>query len=578
MPVMRPLTILAPFSLALLLAACGDGEPLLPPDAVLPDGARYRGEVVDGLLQGPGRLDYRNGSWFIGTFKDGQLHGAGEWQGASGEHYLGDFRFGAFHGQGSLRRSDGSHYLGGFVDGRFAGEGTLTHAGQVYRGEFKRGLFDGQGHLERADDSSYQGLFRKGQPHGQGVRRDAYGNRYSGEFVNGQLHGQGSFEGADGDHYSGAFRNGQFHGKGRYQSADGDVWSGRFNDGALTGAGQFQGVDGSHFQGQFRNWTYHGQGRLRLADGSTYDGQFRRGEYSGDGTLTLADGTTQTGTWQRGRQVRDAQGQLLPDPLELGLLEQGRLLAEAIAALPPSTPQIELYALTLAGDGKQSVFLREADYVARLLGERFAARGSLTLANHRDHLADRPLATRESLRRAVQALAERSGAEDLVFIYLTSHGSRQHELNLDQPRLQLADLPADELAALLQPLRERHKVLVISACYSGGFIPKLQDDKTLVMTAARADRVSFGCSEENDFTYFGRALFAEALQQTDDLQQAFELAKAHVAEREEADGFEPSEPQIWAPKAVLARWRALRQQQASQAMSAAPTDKPTSSH
>ncbi|MBS7664088.1 caspase family protein [Pseudomonas lalucatii] len=575
---MRRLADLAPLSLALLLAACGDAQPLLPPDAILPDGGRYRGAVVDGLLQGPGRLDYRNGSRFVGHFRDGQQHGAGEWHGAQGEHYQGDFRFGAFHGQGTLRQADGSRYQGGFSEGRFAGEGTLELAGQVYRGEFKRGQFDGEGHLEWADGSSHQGQFRRGQPHGQGVRRDAYGNSYSGEFVRGQLQGQGSFQGADGDRYSGGFRAGQFHGEGRYQGAAGDVWSGRFVEGALTGDGRFQGSDGEHYRGQFRNWSYHGQGRLRRADGSVYEGQFALGEYTGDGTLTGADGSAQAGTWLRGRRVRDAQGQPLPDPLELGLLEQGRLLAEAIAALPASTPRIELYALTLAGDGKQSVFLREADYVARLLGERFAARGSLTLANHRDHLADRPLATRESLRRAVQALAERSGAEDIVFIYLTSHGSPQHELNLDQPRLQLADLPADELAALLRPLRERHKVLVISACYAGGFIPRLQDDKTLVMAAARADRVSFGCSEENDFTYFGRALFAEALQQTYDLQRAFELAKAHVAEREAADGFEPSEPQIWAPEAVLAHWREWRRQQDEQALSAAPTDKSTSNH
>ena len=226
----------------------------------------------------------------------------------------------------------------------------------------------------------------------------------------------------------------------------------------------------------------------------------------------------------------------------------------------------ELYTLTLGGDGKQSVFLREADYVSDLLQERFAAHGRITLVNHRDHLADRPLATSASLGRSVQALAERSGKEDLTFIYLTSHGSAQHELNLDQPRLQLDDLPASELAALLEPLKDRHKVLVISACYSGGFIPKLQDDKTLIITAARADRVSFGCSEENDFTYFGRALFAEALQQTDDLQRAFKLAQASVAEREKADGFEPSEPQIWPAKAVLAQWRALREQQAERAL------------
>lgn len=569
---MRRLANLASLSLALLLAACGDGEPLLPADATLPDGARYRGEVIDGLLQGPGRLDYRNGSWFVGTFKDGQWHGPGEWHGANGEHYVGEFEQGAFHGQGTRHYRDGSSYQGGFAAGRFAGEGTLKQGGLVYRGAFKNDLFHGLGTLDRADGSSFHGQFSKGLANGQGVRSDEHGNQFSGQFDKGQLQGPGSFKNTDGDLYSGAFRDNQFHGKGRYQSAAGDVWSGLFVAGALNGAGEFQGADGDRYLGEFRDWRYHGQGRLHLADGSLYQGRFENGEYAGKGTLTLAPGNQQSGTWQRGQRLRDEQGRMLPDPLELGLLAQGRLLNQAIADLPASTPAIELYALTLAGDGKQSVFLREADYVAKLLGERFAAYGRITLANHRDHLADRPLATRESLTRAVQALAERSGPEDLIFIYLTSHGSRKHELSLDQPRLQLSDLPASELAVLLQPLRERHKVVVISACYSGGFIPLLQDDKTLVMTAARADRVSFGCSEDNDFTYFGRALFAEALNETDDLLRAFELAKAKVAEREQADGFEASEPQIWPAKAVLQHWRALREQQARQASSAAADD------
>ena len=59
---------------------------------------------------------------------------------------------------------------------------------------------------------------------------------------------------------------------------------------------------------------------------------------------------------------------------------------------------------------------------------------------------------------------------------------------------------------------------------------------------------------------------AQALNQTDDLQKAFKLAKQYVAEREQADGYEPSEPQIWAPKGVLTHWQRLRQQQAKQAL------------
>ena len=559
---MRPL---APLALTLLLTACGDGESLLPPDARLPDGGRYRGEVVNGLLQGQGRIDYPNGSWYAGEFKNGQWHGQGEWHGSNGEVYIGQFERGLFNGQGSLTTHN-SNYVGSFKNGRREGEGTLKEGNMSYRGEFKNDEFSGLGHLELEDGSQYQGLFAKGKPNGEGRRSDASGNEFSGYFVEGQLEGNGVFNSAEGDQYVGAFKNNQLNGKGRYENADGDVWIGEFKDGALSGQGELIGADGSHYRGQFNEWRFNGPGQLSMADGSTYVGEFAADTYQGHGTLTLNDGTVQSGYWLNGLRVRDDKGNVLPDPLELGLLKQGQLLEDALKAVPPSTPAIELYSLVLAGDGKQSVFLREADYVSEMLASRFGSHGQITLINHRDHLLDRPMATRENLHRAAKTLAERTGPEDLVFIYLTSHGTAEHELVLDQPRLQLADMPADELAAALAPLKNRNKIIVISACYSGGFIPALKDEKTLIMTASHADKVSFGCSEEADFTYFGNALFAQALNETDDLQHAFTLAKESVAQREQADGFEASEPQIWAPKGVLNHWQRLRQQHAKQAL------------
>lgn len=569
---MRPLV---PLALSLLIAACGDGEPLSPPDARLPDGGRYRGDVVNGLLQGQGRVDYPNGSGYAGQFKDGQWQGLGQWHGRNGEVYTGGFDHGLFHGQGTLI-ARGTTYTGGFVKGRRQGEGTFKEAGVSYRGGFKEDQYWGEGHIELDDGSQYQGWFAHGKPNGEGTRSDAAGNQFTGTFVNGLLEGHGTFSNADGDQYIGNFHLNQLHGRGRYENAAGDVWIGTFKEGVLSGKGEMFASDGSHYKGEFADWRFSGKGWLALADGSTYSGTFENDTYQGQGTLTLKDGSTQVGFWLNGQRIRDAQGHLLPDPLEQGLLNQGRLLEQALAAVPPSTAAIELYSLALAGDGKQSVFMREADYVTGMLASRFGAIGQITLANHRDHLADRVMTSRETLSRSVQTLAARSGPEDLVFIYLTSHGTSEHELVLDQPRLQLGDLPADELAAVLAPLKGRDKVVVISACYSGGFIPALRDEKTLIMTASRADRVSFGCSEEADFTYFGDALFAQALNQTDDLQQAFELASRHVAEREIADNYEASQPQIWAPKGVLAHWQRLRQQQAKRALhdAAAPENTP----
>lgn len=542
--------------LACLLTACGEGEPLTPPDAILPDGGRYRGTIVDGLLQGQGRLDYPNGASYQGAFKDGQWHGQGLWLGPTGDRYEGEFSTGLFHGQGRFSFADGGSFEGEFRQGSLNGQGSYHQQGMSYQGAFRDGLYHGNGTLRQEDGVVHHGQFVKGLPQGEGTRSDAQG-QYSGHFESGLLEGPGTFAGHDGARYSGLFQGDQFHGQGRYEDAEGNAWVGGFEEGELNGEGQYIGSDGSHYRGRLQNWRYHGQGSLDLADGRRYVGQFRQGRFDGQGELSLGDGTLQRGTWHQGRRTHDENGQSLPDPLEIALLEQGALLDRAIAALPASTAATELYSLTFAGDGEQSVFLREADYVTRLLAERFSAHGQISLVNHRDHFTDRPLATRENLARAIQALAERSGPEDLLFMYFTSHGSADHRLALQQPRLALEDLPARELAQLLAPLAERNLVIVISACYSGGFIEPMKNPRTLIITAARADRVSFGCSEQNDFTYFGRALFAEALQETTDIVQAFTLAQAKVAEREQADHYQASEPQIWAPPQVVERWHAL---------------------
>jgi Peptidase C13 family len=127
------------------------------------------------------------------------------------------------------------------------------------------------------------------------------------------------------------------------------------------------------------------------------------------------------------------------------------------------------------------------------------------------------------------------------------------------PEMTLRDLPATELGRMLRTSGIRWKVILVSACYSGGFIDALRDDSTLIITAARHDRSSFGCADENDFTYFGRAYFKEALPSSRTFQEAFGKADALVAEWERKDlPKEPrSLPQLHSTPAIdaqLERW------------------------
>jgi hypothetical protein len=90
----------------------------------------------------------------------------------------------------------------------------------------------------------------------------------------------------------------------------------------------------------------------------------------------------------------------------------------------------------------------------------------------------------------------------------------------------------------------RHRVVVISACYSGVFLGPLVNDDTLVITAADVDHSSFGCQDKVKWTYFGDAFFNRALRSSTDLRSAFATARTLIRLREMRYGLVPSNPQI----------------------------------
>jgi hypothetical protein len=90
----------------------------------------------------------------------------------------------------------------------------------------------------------------------------------------------------------------------------------------------------------------------------------------------------------------------------------------------------------------------------------------------------------------------------------------------------------------------QHRIVIISACYSGVFIPHLANANTLVITAADSDHPSFGCQDGAQWTYFGEALFNNAMRRAATLREAFALARTLVSKRERRNGFAPSNPQI----------------------------------
>jgi hypothetical protein len=227
------------------------------------------------------------------------------------------------------------------------------------------------------------------------------------------------------------------------------------------------------------------------------------------------------------------------------LLEQPERVDAALAALAPRDPsRANVYFLGVAGYGEEKVFAEEIALAERVVGKRYGStQRSIALVNDRRDIETRPAATVWSLERALRGIAERMDVErDVLFLALSSHGAEDGEFALTSGGLMLEQLTPELLRKALDAAGIRWRVIVVSACYSGKFVPALQSPDTIVLTAAAADRTSFGCSDQRDVTWFGEAFYRDALPRALSLTEAFDTARQVIARREKADGLDASRP------------------------------------
>ena len=239
---------------------------------------------------------------------------------------------------------------------------------------------------------------------------------------------------------------------------------------------------------------------------------------------------------------------------------QAGLLDYRLAQLQPERPGVEdLYFLGVAPYGLQDTFASELSVVKKLMDERFDTEGrSLALVNHPATLHEQPLATATNLRSAIERIAEGINTEeDVLFLFITTHGTEEHELVFELPPMQLRQLTPTALARVLNDSGIKWKIVVISACFSGGFIEPLKDDHTLIVTAADDSHQSFGCAYDSDFTWFSKAYFDQALRSTFSFTEAFGRARAAITEREKGRGLGSSNPQMAVGAAMKGKLESL---------------------
>lgn len=224
---------------------------------------------------------------------------------------------------------------------------------------------------------------------------------------------------------------------------------------------------------------------------------------------------------------------------------QSRLLNKALESVQYGEfAQSHWYFLGVAGASYQDVFRSEVERIKEQFDTRFGTLGrSMMLVNNPATRTEIPIASKHSIEMALRRMGQQMNREsDVLFLYMTSHGL-PYQFEMENAPLDLTQVDPKWLRETLDASGIRWRVIVISSCFSGSFVPALQNDNTLIITASAADRQSFGCTNEADYTYFGRAFFDQAMREQNSIETAFSQAQKTVSQWETAQGFEPSEPQ-----------------------------------
>lgn len=136
-----------------------------------------------------------------------------------------------------------------------------------------------------------------------------------------------------------------------------------------------------------------------------------------------------------------------------------------------------------------------------------------------------------------------------VVVLISSHG------NKDMLAINIADkdYPPIRSSSLSAWLRRIHpaspSAVLLSACYSGSFVPALGDGTRVLLTASAADRSSFGCSPKSTNSWFIESLLEQGMHPALSWSDSFARTAKRVDAKEKELKLLPSLPQASIPKA-----------------------------
>lgn len=234
------------------------------------------------------------------------------------------------------------------------------------------------------------------------------------------------------------------------------------------------------------------------------------------------------------------------DRMPQGELAEHRRLSAALAGIGPQRAgTVDAYVVAVGLDS-DAVFGREVREAGRVLARRYGAESRTVVLAGTDGTAPSDLArgSPANIATVLARVAEQMDRqEDVLVLYASSHGARLGIVYNDGDEGFGIISPA-WLAKMLARLGIRRRIVMVSACYAGVFVPALADPDAVTITAADADHTSFGCQADSDWTFFGDALLNHGLRKRQPLAAAQAEAAALIRGWESRGKLDSSHPQI----------------------------------
>lgn len=239
----------------------------------------------------------------------------------------------------------------------------------------------------------------------------------------------------------------------------------------------------------------------------------------------------------------------------LGLVLGAFLLLAPLAAARAASPFDGWAAAVVAADFKgsnggdtEAFDNARRDIAAMLVKLGFSPGNVLQFSTRPARYPDQTLepSALAPIRAGLTAVAQRASAGCLL--YLTSHGVPGAIVMAGEPRGMVTPGALDQMIAAACP--GRPAIVVLSACFSGSFIPGMARNDRMILTAARPDRSSFGCGESDRYPYFDACILEQGPQSKTFVDLAQRAATCVAAKELETGARPPSEPQLWMGPAI----------------------------